>query len=105
MCDARAMNERAPQRGEWDGQRQPTMTSDARGVPRQAAIAPAAIVEFLVATEVLGNIDRATIERVASHVFAADVPARTVIASAGARNPGIGVVFRGKVSVRRDGTS
>jgi type IV pilus assembly protein PilB len=81
------------------------MTSDARAVPRHAAIAPSAVVEFLAGTELLAGVDRATIEKIAPHVFPAEVPARTVIARAGARNPGIGFVFGGRVSVRRDGTS
>src|SRR5215470_7085835 len=81
------------------------MTSDVRPVPRHATIAPEAIVEFLACTELLGNVDRPTIEKIAPHVFPAEVPARTILARAGARNPGIGFVFGGKLSVRRDGTS
>ena len=73
-----------------------------RAVPRRAAVATEAIVEFLSTAAILRDCDRQMIERIAPHVFPAQVPAGTVIVRAGSPNPGIGFLFRGRATVRGD---
>jgi type IV pilus assembly protein PilB len=74
------------------------------GKPRRAAVSNEAVVAFLADSELFRGVDRPTVERIAPHVFAADVPKATTILRAGSPNPGIGVVFSGRVVVR-DGAS
>jgi type IV pilus assembly protein PilB len=80
-----------------------TGDSGARAVPRRAAVATEAIVEFLASAAILRDCERQMIERIAPHVFPAQVPAGTVIVRAGTPNPGIGFLFRGRATVRGDG--
>ena len=68
--------------------------------PRRAAVPPTAIVDFLAATALFKGCERATIEKIAPHVFAAEVPAGTVVVRAGTPNPGIGFVYSGRAVVR-----
>ena len=68
--------------------------------PRRASVAPAAIVDFLAATRLFAGCDRATIEKVAPHVYPAEVAAGVVIVRAGTPKPGIGFVFAGRAAVR-----
>ncbi|HET9624265.1 MAG TPA: cyclic nucleotide-binding domain-containing protein, partial [Kofleriaceae bacterium] len=58
------------------------------------------IIEFLAGTPLFAGCDRATITKIAPHVFPVQVPAGTVVVRAGAPNPGIGVVYTGRAAVR-----
>ncbi|HET9624118.1 MAG TPA: ATPase, T2SS/T4P/T4SS family [Kofleriaceae bacterium] len=58
------------------------------------------IIEFLAGTQLFAGCERATITRIAPHVFPVQVPAGTVVVRAGAPNPGIGVVYTGRAAVR-----
>jgi type IV pilus assembly protein PilB len=77
-----------------------TVEAGARGAPRRAAVSPAMIVEFLAGTTLFRGCDRPTIEKIAPHVFAAEVAAGTVIVRAGTANPGIGFLFAGQAAVK-----
>jgi type II secretory ATPase GspE/PulE/Tfp pilus assembly ATPase PilB-like protein len=68
--------------------------------PRRVDVPASAIVEFLAATPLFNGCDRATIVKIAPHVFPVEVPAGTVVVRAGAANPGIGVVYSGRAAVR-----
>ncbi len=63
-------------------------------------IAPGAVAEFLAGTALFQDCDAATIEKIAPHVFAAEVKAGTVIVRAGTANPGIGFLFSGRAVVK-----
>jgi type IV pilus assembly protein PilB len=73
----------------------------ARGAPRRAAIPPESIVTFLAGTPLFKACDRTTIERIAPHVFPAEVPQGTVIIRSGTPDPGIGFLYAGKAVVRQ----
>src|SRR5678816_1017742 len=68
--------------------------------PRRVDVPASTIVEFLATTPLFTGCDRATIVKIAPHVFPVEVPAGTVIVRAGAPNPGIGVVYTGRATVR-----
>ncbi len=70
------------------------------GGPRRVSIPAASIVDFLAATRLFAGCDRATIEKIAPHVFAAEVGAGVVIMRAGTPKPGIGFVYSGRAAVR-----
>src|SRR5690242_19481848 len=74
--------------------------SGARGAPRRIAVAADKVVDFLTGTSLFRGCDRQTIEKIAPHVFAADVSEGTVIVRANTPDPGIGFVFRGRAVVR-----
>jgi len=80
------------------------MSRGSDGRPRRADVAAPAIVEFLAKTRLFAGCDRATIEKIAPHVFPAQVAAGVVIVRAGAQKPGIGFVYSGRAAVR-DGRS
>jgi type II secretory ATPase GspE/PulE/Tfp pilus assembly ATPase PilB-like protein len=63
-------------------------------------VAVPAIVEFLATTSLFAGCDRATVEKIAPHVYPVEVPAGVVIVRAGTANPGIGFVFTGRAAVR-----
>ncbi len=68
--------------------------------PRRITIAPGAVAEFLAGTALFQECDRGTIDKIAPHVYAAEVAASTVIVRAGTANPGIGFLYSGRASVR-----
>jgi type IV pilus assembly protein PilB len=68
--------------------------------PRRASVPAPAIVDFLATTRLFAGCDRATIERVAPHVYPAQVAAGVVIVRAGTPRPGIGFVYAGRAAVR-----
>ena len=70
------------------------------GGPRRITVAPAQVAEFLAATPLFQECDRATIDKIAPHVFAAEVQASTVIVRAGTPNPGIGFLYSGRALVK-----
>mgnify|MGYP000361349155 CR=1 FL=1 len=76
------------------------MTSEGDPRARRLELPAATIVEFLAGTPLFAGCDRATLVKIAPHVFPVEVPAGTVVVRAGVPNPGIGVVYRGRVSVR-----
>lgn len=78
----------------------PGATAAAAAGPRRVAVAPEVVAEFLSATTLFHDCDRATVEKIAPHVFAAEVKAGTVIVRAGTANPGIGFLFSGRAAVR-----
>jgi type II secretory ATPase GspE/PulE/Tfp pilus assembly ATPase PilB-like protein len=63
-------------------------------------VPPGAVVEFLSSTALFHDCERATIEKIAPHIFAAEVKAGTVIVRAGTPNPGIGFLFSGRAAVK-----
>src|SRR5687768_9718620 len=73
----------------------------ARGAPRRAAIPPESVIAFLAGTSLFKGVDRTTLERIAPHVFAAEVPTGTIIIRAGTPDPGIGFLYAGKAVVRQ----
>lgn len=68
--------------------------------PRRITIAPGAVAEFLAGTALFQECDRGTIDKIAPHVYAAEVAASTVIVRAGTANPGIGFLYSGRAAVR-----
>jgi type II secretory ATPase GspE/PulE/Tfp pilus assembly ATPase PilB-like protein len=76
------------------------MTTDGDARARRAEIPAPIIVDFLATTSLFTGCDRATIAKIAPHVFPVAVPAGVVIVRAGAANPGIGVVYSGRAAVR-----
>jgi type IV pilus assembly protein PilB len=64
------------------------------------SIPVASVVDFMAGTRLFAGCDRATIEKIAPHVFAAEVGAGVVIVHAGTPKPGIGFVFSGRAVVR-----
>src|SRR5215510_2366547 len=76
------------------------MTTEGEVRPRRVDVPAAAIAEFLATTPLFTGCDRPTIAKIAPHVFPVEVPAGTVIVRAGAPNPGIGVVYAGRATVR-----
>jgi type II secretory ATPase GspE/PulE/Tfp pilus assembly ATPase PilB-like protein len=68
--------------------------------PRRVDVPASTIVDFLSSTPLFSGCDRATIVKIAPHVFPVEVPAGTVVVRAGAANPGIGVVYTGRAAVR-----
>lgn len=68
--------------------------------PRRITVAPAQVAELLATTALFAECDRATIDKIAPHVFAAEVKAGTVIVRAGTPNPGIGFLYSGRAAVR-----
>ena len=68
--------------------------------PRRVDVPAPVIVEFLATTPLFTGCDRATIARIAPHVFPVEVRAGTVVVRAGTPNPGIGVVYSGRAEVR-----
>ena len=71
--------------------------------PRRVEVPTPTIVDFLATTPLFTGCDRVTISKIASHVFPVEVPAGTVIVRAGAPNPGIGIVYSGRATVRDGG--
>src|ERR1051325_11491072 len=71
--------------------------------PRRVEVPTPTIADFLATTPLFTGCDRVTITKIASHVFAVEVPAGTVIVRAGAPNPGIGIVYSGRATVRVGG--
>ena len=71
--------------------------------PRRVEVPTPTIADFLATTPLFTGCDRGTITRIASHVFAVEVPAGTVIVRAGAPDPGIGIVYSGRATVRDGG--
>ncbi|MBK7538216.1 MAG: Flp pilus assembly complex ATPase component TadA [Myxococcales bacterium] len=78
------------------------MTSDPGppGGPRRITVDPAQVADFLASTPLFLECDRATIDKIAPHVFAAEVKAGTVIVRAGTTNPGIGFLYSGQATVK-----
>jgi type II secretory ATPase GspE/PulE/Tfp pilus assembly ATPase PilB-like protein len=76
------------------------MTSEGDVRPRRVDVPALTIADFLATTSLFTGCDRATIAKIAPHVFPVEVPAGTVIVRAGASNPGIGVVYSGRATVR-----
>ena len=78
------------------------MTSDpgSPGGPRRITVDPAQVADFLASTPLFLACDRATIDKIAPHVFAAEVKAGTVIVRAGTTNPGIGFLYSGQATVK-----
>jgi type II secretory ATPase GspE/PulE/Tfp pilus assembly ATPase PilB-like protein len=76
------------------------MTTEGDGRPRRVEVPASVIVDFLSGTALFTGCDRATILKIAPHVFPVEVPAGRVILRAGAPNPGIGVVYSGRAAVR-----
>jgi type II secretory ATPase GspE/PulE/Tfp pilus assembly ATPase PilB-like protein/CRP-like cAMP-binding protein len=76
------------------------MTTEGEARPRRVEVPATAIAEFLATTPLFTGCDRATIVKIAPHVAPFEVPAGVVVVRAGAPNPGIGVVFRGRATVR-----
>jgi type II secretory ATPase GspE/PulE/Tfp pilus assembly ATPase PilB-like protein len=76
------------------------MTFEGEGRPRRVEFPIPVIVEFLAATSLFTGCDRATITKIAPHVFPVEVPAGMVILRAGAHHAGIGVVYSGRATVR-----
>ncbi|HSS02178.1 MAG TPA: ATPase, T2SS/T4P/T4SS family, partial [Kofleriaceae bacterium] len=76
------------------------ISSEGEARPRRIDVPTSAIVEFLSSTQLFNGCDRATIVKIAPHVFPVEVPAGTVVVRAGAANPGIGVVYSGRAAVR-----
>lgn len=64
---------------------------------RRAAVEPSTIVDFLTSTPQFAGCDRATLDKIAPHVYPVEVPAGRVIVRAGTPNPGIGFVASGAV--------
>jgi type II secretory ATPase GspE/PulE/Tfp pilus assembly ATPase PilB-like protein len=63
-------------------------------------VEPSVVAEFLSSTSLFHDCDRATVDKIAPHVFAAEVRAGTVIVRAGTANPGIGFLFSGRAAVK-----
>ena len=78
----------------------PRMTSEGDARPRRVDVPAPALADFLATTSLFTGCDRPTIARIVPHLFPVEVPAGTVIVRAGAPNPGIGVVYRGRATVR-----
>jgi type II secretory ATPase GspE/PulE/Tfp pilus assembly ATPase PilB-like protein len=76
------------------------MSSEGDARPRRVDIPAPTIAAFLAGTPLFGGCDRATVDKIAPHVFAAEVPAGVVIVRAGTPNPGIGFVYAGRALVR-----
>jgi CRP-like cAMP-binding protein len=81
------------------------MTTEGDARARRAEIPAPTIVDFLATTPLFTGCDRATIAKIAPHVFPVAVPAGIVIVRAGAANPGIGVVYSGRAAVRDGDTT
>jgi type IV pilus assembly protein PilB len=79
------------------------MTTEGEARPRRVEVPTPVIVDFLATTPLFTGCDRATIAKIASHVFPVEVPAGVVVVRAGAPNPGIGVVYSGRATVRDAG--
>ena len=79
------------------------MTIEGEARPRRVEVPTPTIAEFLATTPLFTGCDRVTISKIASHVFPVEVPAGMVIVRAGAPNPGIGVVYSGRATVRDGG--
>ena len=79
-----------------------TMEGDGREMraARRMDMPVPVIIEFLAGTQLFAGCDRATITKIAPHVFPVQVPAGTVVVRAGAPNPGIGVVYTGRAQVK-----
>jgi type II secretory ATPase GspE/PulE/Tfp pilus assembly ATPase PilB-like protein len=76
------------------------MSSEADPRARRQELPATTIVDFLATTPLFAGCDRATMLKIAPHVFPVEVPAGLVIVRAGAPNPGIGVVYVGRAEVR-----
>ena len=76
------------------------MTTEGDLRPRRVEVPATAIADFLATTALFTGCDRQTIAKIAPHVFPVEVRAGTVIVRAGAPNPGIGVVYSGRATVR-----
>jgi type IV pilus assembly protein PilB len=76
------------------------MSTGTEGRPRRANVPAPAIADFLATTRLFSGCDRATIEKVAPHVYPAEVAAGVVIVRAGTPKPGIGFVYAGRAVVR-----
>jgi type IV pilus assembly protein PilB len=80
------------------------MTLEGETRPKRVDVPPAVIADFLATTPLFTTCDRATLLKIAPHVFPVEVRAGTVVVHAGAPNPGIGVVYTGRAAVR-DGSA
>ena len=76
------------------------MTPEGEARPRRVEVSTPTIAEFLASTALFTGCDRVTIVKIAPHVFPVEVPAGVVVVRAGAPNPGIGVVYTGRATVR-----
>jgi type IV pilus assembly protein PilB len=76
------------------------MTTEGEIRPRRVEVPAMAIAEFLATTALFTGCDRVTITKIAPHVAPFEVPAGVVVVRAGAPNPGIGVVYKGRATVR-----
>src|SRR5215467_11683215 len=76
------------------------MTAESEARPRRVEMPATVIVEFLATTPLFTGCDRGTIIKIAPHVAPFEVPAGVVVVRAGAPNPGIGVVYQGRATVR-----
>src|SRR5690348_4476042 len=76
------------------------MIPEGEARPRRVEVPTPTIAEFLASTQLFTGCDRVTIVKIAPHVFPVEVPAGVVVVRAGAPNPGIGVVYRGRATVR-----
>lgn len=76
------------------------MATDGEARPRRAALTPEQVADLLARTSLFVGCERRTIDRIAPHVFAVDVPAGIVIVRAGTPDPGIGLLAAGRAAVR-----
>jgi type II secretory ATPase GspE/PulE/Tfp pilus assembly ATPase PilB-like protein/CRP-like cAMP-binding protein len=76
------------------------MITEGEARPRRVEVPTPTIAEFLASTQLFTGCDRVTIVKIAPHVFPVEVPAGVVVVRAGAPNPGIGVVYSGRATVR-----
>jgi type II secretory ATPase GspE/PulE/Tfp pilus assembly ATPase PilB-like protein len=79
------------------------MTTEGEARPRRVEVPTPTIADFLATTQLFTGCDRVTIVKIAPHVFPVEVPAGVVVVRAGAPNPGIGVVYSGRATVRNGG--
>jgi type II secretory ATPase GspE/PulE/Tfp pilus assembly ATPase PilB-like protein len=79
------------------------MTIEGEARPRRVEVPTPTIADFLATTPLFTGCDRVTIVKIAPHVFPVEVPAGVVVVRAGAPNPGIGVVYSGRATVRDGG--
>ena len=79
------------------------MTTEGEARPRRVEVPTPVIADFLATTQLFTGCDRVTIVKIAPHVFPVEVPAGVVVVRAGSPNPGIGVVYSGRATVRDGG--
>jgi CRP-like cAMP-binding protein len=76
------------------------MANEVEGRPRRIEVDPGAVAELLATTALFAGCDRGTLDKIAPHVYAVQVPAGMAIVRAGTPDPGIGFVVSGRASVR-----